>query len=482
MGKIRAAVRGDNSLIADASVRTRGRIAPELVSGLRVLMLPATDLESYVESVAEDNPLLEVNFSSDIFGFERLPLEGQSEPNEANHDGSPMEDGRLMAAGSTEWDFSRIEDDYIETETLHSFLRIQSLGLNLSRGDQYAMDLLIESVSDDGYFSGSVEQIVFESGCSLERTSNLLAMMRKMQPVGVAQDNLQECLASQVGGSIEHADMIVDMIRTHLYDVAEGRICALAREYGVSQGRIIQAVSVIRSLDPRPGASFFRRPEYQYVMPDIVIHRGLNGLEVFVSGAEVPCLTLNEDYLGLLDSDGLTEESRAYIKSRCDEARAVLRFLDARNSLLKKFALYLVKRQADYFLTEGRSLAPMTMRDVGSALGVHVSTISRMVQGKYLKTDWCCIPIKTLFTSSVPRAEGGLQSGSVSSEGVKRMIRALVASEPLGRPYTDAMLCNILNEQGVAIKRRTVAKYRDACGIPTQSKRKWATKIEKEAQ
>lgn len=483
MEKIRTGSLAGNALAVDASAKTRTHVAPEFVSGLKILMLSTTELESFAEDTAENNPLLEVNFSSDVFGFDSLPFEAELEPDaigasdefEFIRVGRFEDGGRFGSSSPIDWDFSRIKDDYIETETLQSFLRIQALGLNLSKEDAPVMDLLIESISEDGYFSGSVEQVAFESRVSVERVSRLLEMLKDMQPAGVAQSTLQECLAAQVSDADPHADMIVDIIMNRLSDVADGRMLPLARRYGVPIEAIRHAISVIRSLNPRPGAGFFYRPEYRYIMPDVIISSDANGLKISIPGMETPCLTLNGGYAGLLDSGDLSQESREYIKARRDEAYAVLRSLDARNALLQRFALYLVKRQTSYFLTEGRSLAPMTMQEVAGALDVHVSTVSRMVQGKYLKVDWGCIPMKRLFTRAIPRSEGSSWKGTISSDEVKRMITALVASEPPGRPYSDAALCALLNDRGVEIKRRTVAKYRDACGIPTQVARKWAT-------
>ena len=178
----------------------------------------------------------------------------------------------------------------------------------------------------------------------------------------------------------------------------------------------------------------------------------------------------------MLGDDSLPKEAREYLQKSNAEAQAVLKSLDSRKGMLEHLAAVLLRRQARFFVTEGRVLAPMTMQDVADELGVHVSTVSRAVSGKYLQAPWGCIPMKSLFTRALPKTGAQGASQQVSSNDVKSMIANIIAAEPKDNPHSDQGICDILNGYGIEVKRRTVAKYRSALGIDSQSGRKWANR------
>ena len=477
--------RFESQTTVSQQVKTKARLAPEMVQSLQVLVMQAADLEEYILDAAEKNPMLEVDFENDLFGFSPMPseeaFEGAMESFADDRVECPEKYCRSRAsqgpvAGAVEWDFSRIQDQCMETETLAAYLHLQASALRLSPQDQAIMDALIEGVSEDGYFVLTSAQVAFDLEVKQDRVDILLEILRGFKPVGVAAFDLADCLLRQVEPTEPMYETIVMLIERHLSDLAEGRIGLLSRELGLPKETVIGALGVLKSLNPRPGSEFYQRPEYEYVVPDIVITCNNGSFEASVLGASTPALSINAEYARMLGDDSLPKEAREYLQKSNAEAQAVLKSLDSRKGMLEHLAAVLLRRQARFFVTEGRVLAPMTMQDVADELGVHVSTVSRAVSGKYLQAPWGCIPMKSLFTRALPKTGAQGASQQVSSNDVKSMIANIIAAEPKDNPHSDQGICDILNGYGIEVKRRTVAKYRSALGIDSQSGRKWANR------
>lgn len=182
----------------------------------------------------------------------------------------------------------------------------------------------------------------------------------------------------------------------------------------------------------------------------------------------------------MMEEGGLAREAAAYLSEKREEADSFLRNLEQRRQTLQRFGVFLVERQFKFFLTGGSALSPLTMQQAADALDIHVSTVSRAVQGKYIQTPWGTFPLKMFFTRAMPRVSSGMglgaqaTTGAVSSFEIKQMIKDLIAAEDKSHPLSDAKICAALNEKGIEIKRRTVAKYRESLGIEAQSRRRWS--------
>lgn len=523
----------DIDVAARGALKTKMHLAPTLLQSLEVLTLPVSDLVDYANKAAEANPLLEINYDSELFTFQPLPSEEayqgaldaaldehadgsdavpdrsgaagarQGDAGAGNpHDGAAGDD---LSAGSTpaggtfeerapsdgastrggqgpgsiasavDWDFSRIEDDCCETETLQEYLHLQASDLHLDPERSRIMDAVIESISEDGYFDADIASVAFELGVDEPQVSEALACVQRMQPAGVGARNLAECLLLQVEDG-PYASATRRMISGHLEDLAHNRLSRLSRSLGVSTDEVAAIKRTIMAMNPRPGASFYQRATARYVVPDIIVKRENGEFSIEVVGAGQPCLTLSDEYVDLLADDTLMKEARDYLTQKRTEAENVLRNLDQRRRTLQLFSVFLMDYQRQYFVSEGRHLAPMTMQQAADALGVHVSTISRAVQDKYIQTPWGTFPLKDFFTRALPQGGDGASGAEedISSFEIKRMIKELIAEEAADHPLSDAKITEVLNGRGIAIKRRTVAKYRSAMGIAGQSERRWA--------
>ena len=472
---------------AATATKAKTRLAPVAMQGLEVLALPVTMLPDRIIAMAESNPLLEINYDDPLFRYDELPSEQAYESALAAYDerrAAPLPRriaGPVSTASAHEWDFSRIQDDCLETETLQAYLHFQATDAHLGPTDAAAMDALIENVTDDGYFEGDLGAIAYDAGVPFARVQELLELLQGFQPAGVGARDLSECLALQVDPKDPYRAPLLDLIENHLDDLAAGRMAALSRELGVSADDMALLKRIVLGMNPRPGSSFFQRPDARYVTPDIVVRRSGVDFTVEVSGAARDCLTLNAEYVAMMEQGGLMREARDYLSAKREEADRFLRNLEQRRVTLQRFGAFLVERQYKFFLAGGSQLSPLTMQQAADALDVHVSTISRTVQGKYVQTPWGTFPLKMFFTRALPRTTPagvglGAREGAaeVSAFDIKRMIEELIGQEDPAHPLSDAGICERLNERGIGIKRRTVAKYREQLGIEAQSKRRWA--------
>ncbi len=465
---------------SNTTVATRVHLAPELLQGLKVLSMPVPSLIQYSISQAEHNPLLELDYESDFFKLEHLPFE---QVNYLSHDATLISEELGSHAFATQKersiasffdeDFSRIRERYSETETLREHLRLQVPRLGLEERESQNINALIELISDDGYFDGTLSEFAAERGICEKDALELLKLIQTMDPLGVGARSLAECLALQVDSKGPHPDVLRDILLNHIEEFVANKVDFLAHLYGVTSRTILQMKQEVQSMNPYPGASFSQQWSCGYIVPDIVVRHGSFGVEATVVGSERPCLRLNNEYLSMLESNNLDNSTRLFLREKDQDAKMVLRSLDARKSMLQSFASYLLKKQYRYFITEGQQLDPMTMCEVANALDVNVSTISRAVQDKYLQTPWGSFPLKSFFSRAIERETIFGASKNISSFEIKNMIRSIVEEEPSDHPYSDAEITDLLNAQGIVIKRRTVTKYRAALGIKTQSSRKW---------
>lgn len=462
-----------------AALRAKQHFAPTAIQGLEVLSLPVARLDAYVCDLVERNPLLDFDYDHASLLFEELPEEDDDAETPDAADGgsaSSSAEDRFARSAATNWDergfdLARLRDECSETETLHSHLRMQLGGAGLSGEDRALLDALIENIDDAGYFSGSMPAVCAEVDRPVADGERLLKLVQQLSPRGVGARSLAECLTLQLDDDTPYAEVIRTMLQSSLEDLAENRTTKLVRAYRLTLDDLAAIRGVICALDPRPGASFSQRKDTVYVIPDLTIMRDGTGFSVRVTGELSETVVLNGTYERMLGKGLMDYEAREWLSEKRREADAALANIDQRRQTLHRFGVYLAEAQYDFFTGGEARMRPLTMQQAADALGVHVSTISRTVQDKHVLTPWGVFPLKHFFTSSVA-CSAEERRGALSSLAIKDRIKDLVAQEDRRQPLSDAAITAVLNGEGVEIKRRTVAKYREALGIGRQSQRR----------
>ncbi|WP_206861426.1 RNA polymerase factor sigma-54 [Lysobacter changpingensis] len=457
-------------------------MTPQLRQAIRLLQLSAIELEAELAAAVESNPLLDwtetaisvadagINGESGGEGAassaepEHLPPEA-----EWNTDGEPWYE-RLGPADSD--DETPIAEQVAESDTLHDHLLWQLHLSPLSARDRSIGVALIESIDDDGYLREPLESIAATLAstleCSLEELTTVLHQIQQFDPVGVGARSLGECLRLQLaqlpaetpGRALAH-----QLANGPLERLPRVGVAGLAAELKLDLGEAETAVQLLRSLDPRPGAQIGAIASDTYIAPDVVIWRQHGLWRVALADGMRPRISIHRGYENMLRHASGADAS--YLRGHLQEARWLLKSLEARGETLIKVARCLIKQQAAFLEFGDSALRPLTLREVAAEVGLHESTVSRAIARKYARTPRGTVPLRAFFASGIETGTGG----EASSTAIQAMIRRLIEAENPRKPLSDARLAETLKATGVPVARRTVAKYREAMSIPSSQDR-----------
>ncbi|HRQ65889.1 MAG TPA: RNA polymerase factor sigma-54 [Xanthomonadaceae bacterium] len=463
-------------------------LTPQLRQAIRLLQLSSVELEQEIQEALTSNPLLDdgdgeeaqapsADTAADTdttFNGEHTDTTGTNEDMvaEAGADDDDWygESAFTASPGQDAGDWEREPADH-RGEELHDHLLWQLHLSHLSERDRQIAVTLIDAIGEDGYLDATLEEIRAslqpEIDADIDEIEAVLHCIQHFDPLGAGARNLAECLLVQLGGLAADTpalDLARTLVRSHLDTLARGDRCALARSLAVEEDRLDDALGLIRSLDPKPGAQF-STSEVEYVMPDAYARRVRGVWQVSLNPATQPRLGINRHYAGLIA--GANREDAGYLRGQLQEARWLIRSLEARNETLFKVASCIVERQQGFLEHGPEAMRPMILRDVAEAIGMHESTVSRITTRKYLHTPRGTFEFKYFFSSSVSTVDGG----AASATAIQAMIRKLVQEEDSRKPLSDSAIASNLNQRGIAVARRTVAKYREAMSIPPSNER-----------
>ena len=335
-------------------------------------------------------------------------------------------------------------------------------------------EFIVGNLDPDGYLRVGDEELARQLGVDVETLRRGIAVVQSLDPAGIAARTLQECFVLQLDRP--SLDLPPELVARARRIVAEGfdellhqRWERLVQRLGVTTEEIRDVLDVLRRLDPRPGGQL-GPDENQAVEPDVVVIREADGWRVILNDDGLPRLRISPRYLQMLQNAGVGGDAKRYLRERMRSALWFLRSVDQRQSTIGRVATAIVRRQEE-FLEHGMTrLRPLVLRDIADDIGMHESTVSRVVANKYMATPRGVFPLKFFFHSAISHAI----EGDISSVVVKDRIRGLIEQEDPGRPLSDARVARQLNRLGIRIARRTVAKYREELGVPSSEHRRRA--------
>ena len=296
-----------------------------------------------------------------------------------------------------------------------------------------------------------------------------LERIQQMDPPGVGARNLRECLLLQLRRDRDSDPVTERIIEHYLPEVAKNHLSQIARKLKVPLDRVFAAVEQIRSLDPRPGSAFEGGEQPIYVRPDAFVEKLGDGLDVRMEERTAARLTLNRDYVAMLET-ATDPELCAYLREKVSQARALTAQVAQRGTTLQRVIRALTARQEAFFLLGRGHRSPMTLADLAADTGLHPSTVSRAMRGKYIQCSWGLFPLNYFLTSGA--AAVGSDGEAVTQERIQALIRQMVDDEDKHSPLSDEEICRRLTVLGVPVARRTVNKYRQMMGIPGRSGRR----------
>ncbi len=346
----------------------------------------------------------------------------------------------------------------------------EQLGVSEAPADvREACGFLIGNVDPDGYLRVTLEEVSAAVPCPLETAGKALALLQSFDPVGVGGRNLQEVLLLQARAAGIATPLLVDLVTNRLPEVGTKAPALLARQLSVPLEELQHALDWIRRLDPKPGRRYDQTRTI-YVEPDVAVAKVKDEYVVLFNDDGLPRLRVSAFYRRMLlaRDASLDGESRNYLREKMRAAQWLLKSLDQRKRTIVRVAESIVRKQRDFFDYGVAHLRPLVLRDVAEDIGMHESTVSRVVSNKWMTTPRGLVPMKFFFHSAIASSAGE----DVSSLAVKNRIRALVEAEESARPLSDARLSELLAHDGIRIARRTVAKYREELRIPSSSLRR----------
>lgn len=453
-------------------------MTPQLRQAIRLLQLSAVELEAELAAAVESNPLLDWTETAISVSASDTGVAGETNGAEPEHlppeaewstDGEPWYE-RLGPADND--DDTPIAEQVAESDTLHDHLLWQLHLSPLSPRDRLIGVALIEAIDDDGYLREPLESIAASLApaldCDEEEITTVLHQVQQFDPVGVGARSLGECLRLQLaqftpgtpGKALAH-----QLANGPLERLPKIGVAGLAAELKLDLAEAETAVQLLRSLDPRPGAQVGAIASDTYIAPDVVIWRQHGLWRVALADGMRPRIAIHRGYENMLRHASGSDAS--YLRGHLQEARWLLKSLEARGETLIKVARCLLKQQAAFLEFGDSALRPLTLREVAAEVGLHESTVSRAIARKYARTPRGTVPLRAFFASGIETGAGG----EASSTAIQAMIRRLIEAENPRKPLSDARLAETLKATGVPVARRTVAKYREAMSIPSSQDR-----------
>jgi RNA polymerase sigma-54 factor len=353
------------------------------------------------------------------------------------------------------------------TESLSEHLEWQLNMLDIGETMLMAAVNIIGNLDEDGRFTASPEDVAGMSGCSVETAEKAREIVMNLEPVGCGAIDVKECLFAQLKANGHGESLAAELVQYHLEDLQPHRLQHLAKDTGRDIHELDQEIDKIRTLDPYPGRRY-AADDSIFVAPEIYVEKIEEEYVIYFTDDGSPRLRISPTYHQLLDQTETSKEAKDFIKEKVRSAVDLLRNIEHRRQTIYRVVECIVDRQRDFLDNGVEYIKPMMLKDVAEDIGMHLSTISRVVNRKYAHTPQGVIELRRFFSEGMMNEEGE----EVSTRILKLRIKKMVEDEDTKKPLTDEQIAKVLSNEGVKLSRRTVAKYRDQMNIPGSRERK----------
>ena len=471
--------------------RLQQRLSPQQVQFVRLLGMNRTEMEDEVRHEVLDNPAIEIADSDDSSNGE-VPAEEMTTDNNVTPDSADPEDEpeddvpayRLNISNRSADD--KVYEPIITNEsTLIDYLSEQISEHDLSEKQQTIADYIIGNIDDNGYLTRSVEaisdDIVFQMGIEVDEDEiqSVLQMIRDLDPAGIGAKDLRDCLLLQLErlpGSDDNL-LAYKIIDCYFPEFSKKHYDRIITALKTDKEGFRRALEVILSLNPKPGSLYGGgdNSKAQHIIPDFSVEVDGDNITLTLLN-NIPELQIEESFQTMYDDISVKrvrnrseEEANRFVKDKYESAATFIKMLKQRQVTLFSIMRAILERQKQFFLTEDESLLrPMVLKDIASDTGYDLSVVSRATSGKYVMTQGGIYPLKFFFNEGIRHESGE----DVSSREIQSALKEIIEGEDKKKPYSDEVLCTLLNKRGYEIARRTIAKYRERMGFPVARLRK----------
>ena len=475
-------------------------LAPRMIQSMEILQLPIMALQERIEQEMQENPILDIREEDPDLPDEQVETE--------NPDAPTAEERELVVDGTknNEADFERLlnlDQDWPDTfddrprmsstrleeegdrkhdamanmvarpQSLQDYLREQLGWWDLDEPTRQMAERIIYNLDPNGYLQGRLEDTIDPNAGpdELALAQKALAVVQKLEPPGVGARDLRECLLLQLMPGMHCYDQLRTLISSHLEDLEHNRLPVIQRKTGYSLELIQETLGELRKLNPKPGADF-TDVHAPTVTPDVFLDVTDDGkYKVVLEDTRTPSLFISPYYRKLLMQGNATDAEKEWIKRKINSAQWLIDSIEQRRSTLTRVAQAIVDHQSE-FLTKGPEyIEPLKMQQIADKVGVHVTTVSRAVDDKWIQTPRGIFPLKRFFGGGTTSADGD----EVAWDTVRLKLQEIIDNEDKHRPYSDDELVKELDKHGLTVARRTVTKYRKAMKIPSSRQRRMWT-------
>ena len=418
------------------------------IQSLEVLAMDSMELNQFLQNEYLENPLLDYSGDHGTGSVEINKTYEQTTPFEKNYEDMVEEEDRRRK------DIPMQDADHVKNYILYQLPR------NMYNARQWnLLEYMVECLDDTGFFTTPLKEVAEKTGMSEPEVDLALKTLQELEPYGIFAPDLRHCLMKQLEMQGDRNSTAYRIVEEHLQDVADGKISSISRSMKLSTVEVRKCIEQIARLNPRP-MSEFGTEHTGYIVPDIIFHKEHGKWEIELNDGWVEDYHINDYYLKMM-KESKDPELSEYFRVKLERIRFVMNSIMQRRQTMMAISEEILRRQEEYL--DGKSfLNPMTMTDVAEHIGIHTSTVSRAIKGKYIQYPGGTTVVKNLFSASVTMTDGDVAVGPMQ---IKEMIKELINGEDKYKPYSDQAIVKILNERNIDISRRAVAKYREELGI-----------------
>jgi len=519
-----------SSLRLQTSLKQQMVLTPQLRQRIEMLQMTSVELQDLIQTEMVSNPVLEevqpdeefeeisekildqntdghddtfvngagaeieISPYSDAYSesanAEKVSENGFDEQHNIDFDGEAEDFTEVKSDAFEEIDYGREFQDYLDPgyktqeieykEDAPSFEQFLSRSESLTEHLEWQLHLLqideeiedaayaiIGNLDSDGRLNATDEEIAELCGSSIETVELAREIVLKLEPVGCGARDVKECLLAQLEANGDGESLAAELVKNHLEDLQPHRLQHLSKDTGVEIHALNEEINKIRVLDPYPGRRYSSE-EPHYVAPEVYIEKVEDDYVIYFTDDGSPRLRISNTYQQLLGEHDTSKETKDFIKEKVRSAVDLLRNIEHRRQTIYRVVECIVERQKDYLNYGVEHLKPMMLKDVAEDIGMHLSTISRVVNRKYAHTPQGVIELRKFFSEGMLNEDGE----EVSTRILKLRIKKMIEEEDTKKPLTDDEIAKILSKEGVKLSRRTVAKYRDQMNIPGSRERK----------
>jgi RNA polymerase sigma-54 factor len=457
----------------------RQKLSPQMIQSIKLMAMPLQELKEQIQEEIEANPALELVSDASTLSLESLP-EGESKESEEAAPFENSSDSGFASRSGSDDDSKRmfIEGAIARAETLQEHLLSQLRVQRIDEGRRAIGEALIQNLDDDGFHKE--DPYCFIPKAPRAEVDAVMGLVRAFEPAGTCCSDYRESLLVQAELADEAPEAALAILKDHVELLEKGKHAEIQKRLKIGEGELQAALAFIKGLSPFPGRAYSTE-EPIYVLPDIMVKLKDGDFVIVLNDEEIPVLGIDPFFDGFAErgaagrGEGAGGSARAedratsaYVRDNIKRAKFFIRSIHQRNQTLLKVARAVVEFQRAFFSEGPKRLAPLTLKDVADEVGVHETTVSRIANRKYMQTDWGIFELRYFFTNSISGA--GSRGSSFSKEGVKQVIKEIIEAED--SILSDRDITEVLARKGIALARRTVAKYRGELDLGSSFGRK----------